>query len=83
MKILESLSNFIWLFIVIGAIMIKVFIFPSEGEPIPYEPFSFNTFTYKVGEYVVSLVITGVFLLVVYKIAVWVGDRKRASKQRQ
>lgn len=74
MKILESLSNFIWLFIVIGVVLIKVFIFPSESTPT--EPFSFNRFTYNIGEFVISMAITIVFLFFAYKIGVWIENKK-------
>ena len=80
MKFLNSLSNFIWLFIVIGVIMIKVFIFPSE--PTPSEPFSFGKFTYSVGEYVIAIVSTlvlGYFSLKLYE---WLENKKRAKQPK-
>jgi len=80
MKILSSLSNFIWLFIIIGIVIVKVFIFPSE--PTPSEPFSFNRFTYNVGEFVISSIFTITIAIILYKIYVWIDNRKRLNKEK-
>lgn len=80
MKILNSLSNFIWLFIVVGLVLVKVFIFPSESTP--QEPFSFGRFTYGVGEFVISAFITITFTIIVYKTYIWIDNRKRMSKSK-
>lgn len=80
MKVLGSLSNFIWLFILIGVVVIKVFIFPSE--PTPAEEFSFGKFTYAVGEYViaiVSILVLGYLSLKVYE---WLENKKQAKQSK-
>ncbi len=77
MKIIQSLSNFTWLFIIIGVVIIKIFVFPSE--PTPSEPFSFGKFTYAVGEYIITIVgtlVLGYFSLKLYE---WLESKKQAK----
>lgn len=80
MKILESLSNFIWLFLVIGAVLIKVFVFPSE--PTPAEEFSFGKFTYAVGEYVIAVVSTLVLGYLSLRLYEWLENRKQTKQSK-
>ena len=80
MKILGSLSNFIWLFILIGVIVIKVFIFPSELTPA--EEFSFGKFTYTVGEYVIAVVSTLVLGYLSLKAYDWLENKKQAKQSK-
>jgi hypothetical protein len=76
MKVLKSLSNFIWVFIIIGIILFNVSIFPSEQTPSQTSTSGNEKFIYELGGYVVSIVSVLILGYLSSKIYEWLGNRK-------
>lgn len=79
MKILNSLSNLIWLFILIGAILIKVFIFPSEHTPLETSNSGNARFIYDLVGYAISLISVCVLGYLSSKVYQWLSKRKKTK----